>query len=330
MVAKPYLDHNRFGFMASKSPSCEKATNSVRTIPFAAVVAPGSLLVQPEFFSYTTQAQVPQASFNISTYAQAEYYGGLQSPSDLVSKIAYVAAMSGQPVTLPSAHQNQTYHLDFFGPAIRCSSAKQTMIQTIAATIAETGKTGSPVVFVSWTGHDDHGLLNLDNVKSGWPLSDGSWDLPYEPLDKSLSDAARIYVMTNMHGVTDPHVAECLLHNASYSVDFTFQYPQQNIKSSILRYVNPISGTDLSGVVDKVGNLTGSAIYSYMSVMGAFGKLLVGASRYGGMDRGTVNTVFSSYLLLNIHWEGTNNIHGVLEELFQNITLSMLSNDTLM
>lgn len=219
--------------MASSFITSEEASNSIRTLAFAAVIAPGPLVVQPALSSKTARVQVPQASFNVSTYAQAMYTGGLQSPSDLVYKIGYVAAMSAQPVALTSAHQNQTYHLNSFGPAIKCKPGNSRMIQTISATIAETGKTGSPIKFVSWTGNDEHGLLNLSKAESGWPSGSDTWKSPYEPLDISLSAAASIYVMTNMQGDSNPHVAECLLHNASYSVDFTFQYPKQNIRSSI-------------------------------------------------------------------------------------------------
>lgn len=57
--------------------------------------------------------------------------------------------------------------------------------------------------------------------------------------------------------------------------------------------------------------------------------LFVGASQYAGMASGTANTVFSSHSLLNINWTETSSIPSGLEQLFQNITLSMLSNNTL-
>lgn len=331
MASKPHPDYDRDCFMASNYLDCYHVADRTRSIPFAAVVAPGSLLAQPTSYMSTSNIQVPQASFNSNTYAQVGP-NGYNYPSDLVYKIAYAAAMSAQPVALPSAHQNQTYYLSFFGPAIRCSSAESGVIEAVSTTLAETNNPSLSVVFVSWVGDNDHSLLDPNrSAENGW-LTTGPWDSYYKAQDQSSSDAARIFVMTSMAGRwggTQVHIAECLLHNATYSVNFTFQYPQQTIKPSISQYLNLISQTDLDDVVDADGNATSSAIYSYTAIMEAFGKLLVGASIYGNSSGHTTQTVYSSYSYLRINWNETKNIPRDLEQLFQNITLSMLSNDTL-
>lgn len=317
--------------MASHHLDYQYDTDRTRTTPFAAVVAPGSLLAQPMSYLNTTDIQVPQVSFNSNAYAQIGP-NGYNYPSDLVYQIVYAAAMSAQPLALRSAYQNQTYHLSFFGPAIRCGSAKSSVIEAVSTTLAETNNPSLSVIFVSWVGGNDHSLLDPNkSTQDGW-LTTGPWNSYYKAQDQNSSDAARVFVMTNMAGRwggTQVQVAECLLHNATYSVEFTFQYPHQTIKPLISRYLNPISQTDLDDVVDAVGNATGSAIYSYTAIMEAFGKLLVGASIYGSDTGYTPQTVFSSYSYLRINWNETNNIPRDLEQLFQNVTLSMLSNDTL-
>jgi hypothetical protein len=310
---------------------CQYLANDSRTIPLATVIAPGSLLTQPMPYSRMVSIQVPQASFDSTSYALVGPTG-YNFPSNLVFRIAYAAAMSGKPLGLPSAYQNQTYELTFFGPAIKCGSADVSTIEAVSKTLAETNDERLSVIYVSWVGDNDHGLLDPStNTPKGW-LQSSPWDSYYKAQDQSSSDAARIFVMMNMAGLsggTSVHVTECLLHNATYNAKFTFQYPQQTIIPTISQYYNPISQSDHDDMVNTVGNATSSAIYSYTAIMEAFGKLLVGASIYGSGSGYTAQTVYSTYAYLSINWNESKNVPGDLEALFQNITLSMLSNDTL-
>ncbi|KAK5047145.1 hypothetical protein LTR84_007088 [Exophiala bonariae] len=304
---------------------------STSTIPLATVIAPGSLLTQPMPYSSMVSIPVPQASFDSSSYALVGPTG-YAFPSNLVFRIAYAAAMSGKPLALPSAYQNQTYDLTFFGPAIKCGSADVSTIAAVSTTLTETNDDRLSVIYVSWVGDNDHGLLDPStNSPNGW-LQSSPWDSYYKAQDQSSSDAARIFVMTNMAGLsggTRVQVTECLLHNATYNTKFIFQYPEQTIIPTISQYFNTVSQTDLDNMVDMVGNTTSSAIHSYTAIMEAFGKLLVGASIYGSGSGYTAQTVYSTYAYLNVNWNESKNVPGDLERLFQNITLSMLSNDTL-
>ena len=69
------------------------------------------------------------------------------------------------------------------------------------------------------------------------------------------------------------NVTECPLYNAMYQVDVTFQYSNQTHGMSILRWLEPIS-YDFVSLNSTAHNRT----LSYLSVMQAFNKLLVGSS----------------------------------------------------
>jgi hypothetical protein len=67
---------------------------------------------------------------------------------------------------------------------------------------------------------------------------------------------------------------------------------------------------------------------SYLTVMSSFGKLLVGSgywTHYGGSG-----SYVSSWAILDIDWADRDSIPQQLERLFQNITLSLLSDSGLM
>ena len=69
--------------------------------------------------------------------------------------------------------------------------------------------------------------------------------------------------------------------------------------------------------------------YAYSSIMQAFGKLLVG---YASSNTYTVSTVstYTSWDMMNINWAEGPAVQSGLESLFQNLTLSLLSNDDFM
>lgn len=151
---------------------------------------------------------------------------------------------------------------------------------------------------------------------------------------------SRVYVMTNegSWNVTRTYngteslryrqvnVTECLLYNASYSVDFRFEYPSQTRNASVSDWLNPV--VSLSNREQRGDNLTVQETLSYAAVMDAFTQMLVGEAR---KDKYRVEKVTSTIWKLSpIGWkDGAAVVHG-LEELFQNITLGLLSDDALM
>lgn len=331
-----------------------------RTIPLAAIVTPGSLSVRPRLLSNTTSLYVPEplyTRYHSYYYYAVDGYGerashngdGYVSPdgvdsdpvfitsSNLIHKLAFGAAASSQPVSLPSANQNQTYHLDFDGPAVKCSPANESIMYNVTVDQGLNYGSTRRNTFLSWVGS------GLNSTLATQPSP--------QTLDYYSLDAARIWVMTNIdywnESVHTPfpdspppmyqndtywrdyytfmkvNVTECQLYNASYSVDFQFQYPNQTRQVSISKWLHPITAINFWDPVSEVVD-----VLPHLALMNAFGKvLLVGSyteSEYA------FKLSYSSWNIINIDWTRAKAIPSGLEQLFQNITLSALSDASLM
>lgn len=168
-------------------------------------------------------------------------------------------------------------------------------------------------------------------------------------LDRSSTDAARIFVMTNT-GYADKqtqlfnwtenpnsnfsltmtasavNLTECTLYNASYNVDYNFQYPLQTAQVSILDWLNPLTGSpDWTDPMHPDKGVNPSEALSYRGIMQTFGKILLGYSYY---NQYSDYTKWTSSKLIDVDWDSAPAVQTGLERLFQNMTLSMLSNDT--
>lgn len=118
------------------------------------------------------------------------------------------------------------------------------------------------------------------------------------------------------------NVTECILHNASYEVDFELEYPRQSREVRIADWLNPVA------TMRPVAQ-TQPAIISYSAVMDAFGRILVGKSTQD-MRLGSDVAYLTSWKTLHVDWKSGDEVARGLEQLFQNITLSLLSDEGLM
>lgn len=186
------------------------------------------------------ESQVPQLKFNdLESGGVSVNDNFYTSPkvSARLDRLLYNTASAGQPPQLYSKHQNESYELQFYGPALSCSSASETLIS--AANTAYGGSVlGGYHSFISCVGGEE-------NVLTDSALLNQSLNT----IDVTSNDAARIYVMTNADGV---HVTECQLYNASYNVQFDFHYPHQAISTSITKYEDPIAISSLTDVILEV------------------------------------------------------------------------------
>jgi hypothetical protein len=275
--------------------------------------------------------QVPQPTFNMTNFATIQSFTDKSLSSEgRIFKLAYQVASSGESVALASTYQNETYHLDFSGPAVRCASANESVVYNLTHAFGITSMfRGEATRFASWTpGEQPEFRSSVKNIS--------------QTLDYVSTDAARIFVMSNtgtwdktdMHADEDypprqVNVTECLLYNATYSVDFDFKFPDQSRRVQISDWLNPVTTyRESSDLSDNFPNVTEASVISYSAVMDAFGRLLVGSSstsRYG-VDRATR----TSWKMMNIDWSDGQAVIHDLEQMFQNITLSLLSDDGLM
>jgi hypothetical protein len=294
------------------------------------VISPGFLTVQPMPSRNATDLQVPQPDFNMTNFGTRQSSGGqsLVSGDSRIYKLAYHAGSSAQPVPLESTFANETYHLDFEGPAVKCMSANDSLVHkiTIDHGTVLSASSGNPIELLSWVAGDEP--------------SDVVHEKGATTLDMTSPDAARLFVMTNTGNWTETlsadsngmpyhyrkvNVTECQLYNATYSVDFVFNYPGQSRDVRIAGWLNPVATiTELT----RPNPATEPAVVSYTVIMDAFGKMLVGTSAksHYGADR----AYLTSSKILHIDWSSGEAVARGLEQLFQNITLSLLSDEGLM
>jgi hypothetical protein len=271
--------------------------------------------------------KVPQLQFdNATNYGNTVIGEDNVAVRPLMNKLAFHAASAAQPVPISSSYPNESYHLDFYGPAIKCSAlANISMVRNISISLAEESIGGSGKNFVSWVGGAD-----------AYPRVEAS----ATTLDTLSENGSRIIVvneegnstiswnftdgLTNYTAI-ERNVVECILHNASYSVHTVFRYPQQSDEVSTTRWLNTVQAISRTVTND---NFSLDATVSYLAVMSAFGKLLVGTgywTHYGGGG-----SYLSSWSILDIDWSNRELVPRQLEQLFQNITLSLRSDSGLM
>jgi len=252
----------------------------------------------------------------------------LVSGDSRIYRLAYHAGASNQPVPLESTFANETYHLDFEGPAVKCMPANDSLVYniTIEYGTPSQGASGNPTESLSWVAGDLPSEVVSEKVAG--------------TLDMTSTDAARLFVMTNtgtwsetlnaaMSGQSYSwrrvNVTECLLRNASYSVDFVFNYPGQSRDIRITNWLNPVATITQS---TRPNADREPAVVSYNAIMDAFGKMLVGTSTES--HYGADIAYLTSSKILNSDWSSGDAVARGLEQLFQNITLSILSDEGLM
>jgi hypothetical protein len=267
--------------------------------------------------------KVPQLQFdNETNYGNTIIGQDNVAVRPLMNKLAFHAASAAQPVPIASSYPNESYHLDFYGPAIRCSAlANISLVRNISISLSLESIGGSGKNFVSWVGSGD-----------AYPREEASATV----LDTLSEEGSRIIVVgdegnsTTSWNFTDGYtdysamevnVVECILHNASYSVRTVFRYPQQSDEVSITRWLNTVQPRSQSHTISNLS-------LAYLSVMSAFGKLLVGTGYWN--HYGASGSYLSSWSILDIDWSNRELVPRQLERLFQNITLSLRSDSGLL
>lgn len=216
-------------------------------MPIAAVIPPGSLTVAPVHTVRIVALQVPQPAFSdLTSFGYIDIHQSLVTAPRMY-KLAYQVASSGQPVPLAATFPNETYYISFDGPAIKCASASELSIANLTERFGISQGLfmgGSDLRFFSWIpGNDMNNPMKVGSVQT---------------LDYKSRDVSRIFVLTNIgfwnktrtdirkhYPPREVNVTECSLFNASYSMHYTFQYPNQTRKVSIDEWRNPVRLYDI-------------------------------------------------------------------------------------
>jgi hypothetical protein len=311
--------------------------NSSRLLPIAAIITPAAINVVTKEQVLIMQRDPPQHYFNPKYYGllNTEWSSDYVGPSSETLRAAFGSAMTGQILGIAQESPNMTYTLHFIGPALRCDPADANLTKEVYESYMKNiGPQGDMYNYAAWVpAADGRSRGNLTAItKDVMPT-----------LDLSSTDAAHIHIIPNTsmigpyfvgqeqmtsnkthYGYQD--LLDCKLYNASYQAFFNLTFPNQAIKVLSMDFLNPVNvSKDIKDWKNAKGSpeeVTRSAQrISYQSIMDSFGRLLVGASA----ERDGYVRTRGSWNLMAIDWMTRNGTQKGLEQLFQNITLSMLS-----
>ena len=297
-----------------------------RLLPLTAIVAPGSLTVSPVETVELIDTKVPQPNFsNFSSFGSSNDANAL-TPDERITRMAFQVATSGRPVPVDPSFLNSTYKIEFDGPAMRCASANDSIIRNCTTSFGSNrayGK-GTYTSYVSWPGP----VPPVSASARGSNSPSGSTNY-----DATSEDVARLFVMTNT-GSWDRYletdhspilwrrivnVTECRLFNATYSVNFKFQDGIQSQEVSLQSWN--------TAVALDTGTLRKGPAKPHGAIMQAVGSLLIGSTSVSlrGMDLPRDTSLTRK--LVNVDWNDADSIPRALEQLFENVTLSLVSNN---
>lgn len=243
--------------------------------------------------------------------------------------------MTGQQLVIPAAHSNMSYSLNFLGPALRCDPAKASFVHEVYETyLRQLSGVENEYHYIAWVPLAK-GRLNLtDSDKS---LDVVSTDTAHLYIIPNTSVAGPIFVGGVQISPDDSHygyqdLLDCKLYNASYQAVFNFSHPSQTINIRSRTLLNPVnvsedvsdwyfSGRNAPDILRKQAQRI-----CYQSIMDCLGRLLVG---YEWWRDGYKVVDKTSWAMMSIDWASRDTAQQGLEELFQNITLSMLSSPSL-
>lgn len=245
--------------------------------------------------------------------------------------------MTGQILSIPQALPNMTYTLQFIGPALRCDYADNALINEVydsyRSMYNDTDNSPGDLFFVAWAPSSSR---KRGDISFLW--SDDTLD----HLDGSSIDSAHLYVIPNsstatpasyygtQDGSDDIHygyqdLLDCKLHNASYETFFNFTFPDQSIDIRSRKLINPVRLSDgMSSSVTAIEDLDARKVKTicYQTIMASFGRILAGYAV-------PLYTYKTTWCLTAIDWTTRGTAQSGLEQLFQNITLSMLATPSL-
>ena len=234
-----------------------------------------------------------------------------------LSMLAVSVATTSQIISMKSDIANQTYSINFTGPALKCADANSTM----AAKLGHLSLDDTSLFYLAWIGDAAPWLQvenstfqesTLQNYTFHTSAPDNFGGNPTKRADNNL------WIMTRNRtiGAYVPfNVKECQLWNASYEIEFAFCNFEQTTTIHNFAYQNPILSVS---TVDS----NATSAWFHKVVLSGFGSLMVGAN-VEHPTRSYQRSLLVLFDLLNT--QNSTRFGEVLEEVFQNITLSLFS-----
>jgi hypothetical protein len=319
-------------------------TRGTRLLPIAAVITPATINVVARNKIASVEGTPPQLFFDPIQYAILQTTVKMSiyvSPSPDTLATAFGSAMTKQLLGISQTDANMTYDLQFYGPALRCDYAEPDFIDgAYNAYLLNFTSQESYYRYFAWVP-----IIGKNRTDLSVAEDEGG-----KTLDIVSTDAAHLYIIPNTsiaagpvfvggilqltpedarYGIQD--LLDCKLYNASYHTHFNLTFPTQSIEVRSREMLNPVHvSLDIwdwrSSSSTPELRVREAQRIAYQSIMDAFGRLLVGTERW---REGLVATQKTSWNMVAIDWTTRDGAMKGLEQLFQNITLSMLSTPSL-
>ncbi|KAI9853104.1 MAG: hypothetical protein M1838_001605 [Thelocarpon superellum] len=302
-------------------------------LPLAAIIAPGTMIVNTVLLDNMQHILVPQFNFdNWQAFGTAAVpFGGFDRADPDLVRLALSSASSESILIIPPPAPNATYSSNFSAPALVCSPVtNQTTYDNVSKAIfeqfANVDEGWSPIFF-SWAGD---------------PAQPPAFNSSFVPIvPETVGDSfyqLNIWVYSAAaHQVTDDVFINCILNNATYNVNISTQDSQQQ-SLQIKRAPSPIPVPYYDGESTLTGDILGETL-SYAAVMAAMGHVLAGciySDQYGNLvtySTSITSTGVNKVLLTDpgagpMKQTATNaTMTSTVETIFQNVTMSLLSSD---
>ncbi|PMD60549.1 uncharacterized protein K444DRAFT_629480 [Hyaloscypha bicolor E] len=241
------------------------------TIPLATIVPPSTLFVIPAVAPEVLNLPVKAPNFTAAeTFVNFNFHhtpgqgsrqpvdtANYQKPIAQLSRLASIALIGGDIVSIESPAPNATYTLQFFGPSVQCDTANSTTMDILSLRMGYPLSASSVTEALAYTAV----LNNQEQLLVGWT--------------KTVNG-------TQIHGVL------CELYNTSYTVHFHFTNTLQTVDLLDRTIINPtaISGSTYVIVRDITAPVNTTQFdkstspvfqtYSYLGLLTAFANVIVG------------------------------------------------------
>lgn len=216
---------------------------------------------------------------------------------------------------------NASYELAFSGPALSCSPAPNSTLTTVIPWLLAVSEDAAAVTWLSFV--PTQLQLVTDNKPQIVDTSvlfrvDG-----YNYNTATDNQSVGLFVAMNNGSamIRSQPMVQCSLYNASYKVAFQFAYPNQNISVVQRTLHDPVTSAGTAP------DTYGTPNWAYLNLMDAFADMMIGYSVGGGGGTETYRTMYQATALWTIRTPfGNDQVISILENIFQNITLGLLSN----
>ena len=275
---------------------------------------------------------VPQFNFsadsNFGTLAQD---GGFWEPTNELYRLTKTVAYGGSILPAMPPAINSSYELSIFAPYLGCTKADGDMRAAFSRIIDKWSQDNEvQLEYLAW-------VSELGDPSGSYNISIDA--LPVTLTDTTAQDPSQIFIFATLQEDTDETIlgilTSCKLQNASYSLLFSFT---NGVQSITVQDVIPTNDTFVNGGDENLPSSMPK--WSYISLMMSYISVLIGSviRRQDNSEWINGTTILSTNLEKYVSSEAILNsgnqsdqersdaFQAELEELFFNMTFSMLNN----